>query len=390
MGRDRMTLSVRICAVLAALALNACGFLPAAGPTAGEIEERRDPSWSVHIVKATPLVVRALEAKRETGFPESFRLVGYRPNIALRPGDVVGVSIYELGGPSLFAPPPAPGQSAPATTSLPPQVIEHDGQILVPFVGRVAVAGRTPTQAASEIAQRLASQAVQPQVIISLASNAASAVTVGGEANRAGLIPLTLRGERLLDVIAQAGGARFAASEIDVRVIRGGQVATLPLQQIISTPADNIVVQPNDNIVLIRNPKSFIVMGATPKVSQYTFESERVTVAEAIARAGGAIDSVGTLSRIYLFRSEPTSLARDVYAADPAAFDRADFSDQQTRILYRFDLSQATGFFLAQSMQVRDKDIILVANAEATQLQKFLLLLRGLTGPVYDLQRNNR
>ena len=56
-------------------------------------------------------------------------------------------------------------------------------------------------------------------------------------------------------------------------------------------------------------------------------------------------------------------------------------------MMYRIDLGQADGYFLAQQISVRDKDVILVSNAEATQLQKFLLLVRGFTGVVYDIRK---
>jgi hypothetical protein len=53
-------------------------------------------------------------------------------------------------------------------------------------------------------------------------------------------------------------------------------------------------------------------------------------------------------------------------------------------------LRDAEGYFLSQSIQMRDKDVLLIANAEATQIQKMLNLVRGVTGIAYDLKRNTR
>jgi hypothetical protein len=36
---------------------------------------------------------------------------------------------------------------------------------------------------------------------------------------------------------------------------------------------------------------------------------------------------------------------------------------------------------------MRDKDVVLIANAEAVQLQKLLAVVRGFTGIAYDLKR---
>ena len=53
-------------------------------------------------------------------------------------------------------------------------------------------------------------------------------------------------------------------------------------------------------------------------------------------------------------------------------------------------LRDADGYFMAQAVQMRDKDVILISNAETTQLQKALAVVRGFTGIAYDLTRQVR
>src|SRR5262249_13827356 len=146
-------------------------------------------------------------------------------------------------------------------------------------------------------------------------------VAVGGEVNKAGLMPLTLRGEKLLDVIAWAGGPKWPAVQTDVRLMRGSSVVSIPLRQVMSNPADNIVARPDDSVTLVRNPKTFVVMGASQKVAAYNIEFEKVTLAEGIAQAGGGIDTISNLAGIYLFRNEPSPFARKMLAADANAVD---------------------------------------------------------------------
>ncbi len=383
---------------LVAAVLSGC-TLPQAGPTVNQVERTADPELDLYLVKVGPQVVDALSRFRTDGFPRSFRLENHRPTVALQAGDTIGISIYETGGSPLFGgaggfSTAQPSTSAQATT-LPTQTIEADGQILIPFVGRVRVAGATPAQAAEEIARRLAAQTVRPQVIVSLVGNNSNAASVGGEVGRAGMVTLSLRGERLLDVIAQAGGPRLSALETDVRVIRGKVAASIPLQQVLANPDDNIIVRPSDTIVLVRNPKSFVVMGAVSKVAQYPLDMERVTLAEGIARAGGAIDAYGNLAGIFLLRSEPTALARSVMLADQGAVDASyvqteetrQLAGPQTRMIYRIDLTKSGGYFFAQNIALRDKDIILVANAETAQLLKAMTILKTMTGAYFDISR---
>lgn len=390
---------------LTAVALAGCA-LPSAGPTVNQVERTADPNLDVYLVKIGPRVVDVLSQFKTDGFPKAFRLENHRPSVMLRPGDAIAVNIYEAGGSALFggggaqtgggAPGGAiPQASSSSQTTLPAQTIEADGQILIPFVGRVRVSGLTPTQASEEITRLLAVQTVRPQIIVSLVGNNSNAVSVGGEVNKAGLVPLSLRGERLLDVISQAGGPRYSAVETDVRMIRGNVVASIPLQKILTNPEDNVVVRPNDTVYLVRNPKTFVVMGAVTKVSQYTLDTERVTLAEGIARAGGTVDAYGNLAGIYLLRSEPTALARTLITADVAAVDASyvqteqtrQLTGPQTRMIYRIDLTQSGGYFFAQNISLRDKDIILVTNAETAQLQKAMTLFKSFTSAYFDVSR---
>jgi polysaccharide export outer membrane protein len=186
-------------------------------------------------------------------------------------------------------------------------------------------------------------------------------------------------------VIAAAGGAKFPAYETYVRVIRQGKVGMALLQTVINRPDENITIRPNDQIFLTRVPRTFAVMGASQKVSQYTFDTEHVTLAEAIARAGGPIDTVGNPGGIYLFRYEPWFIAKDLPGIDKPEGEPPPF----VPILYRIGLRNAQGYFLAQAVQMRDKDVVLVTNAETTQLQKAIAVVRGFTGIAYDLGRTS-
>ena len=396
-GRS-MGVALRMAACLLALGLTGCG-LPAAAPTAADLEKgQQNLDQDIFIVRMTAPVAHVLGSYAEPGFPPIFRNERYSASIVLKPGDVVGVTVYESGGSPLFggaalpATPGSPSQPVPMATNLPPQVIETDGCIIVPYIGKMRVAGMTPAQAAGKIEGSLSSQTVRPQVIVSLSSNTSNTVAVGGEVNKAGLMQLTLRGERVLDAVAWAGGPKLPGSQLDVRLIRGNNTASVPLRNVLANPADNVVVRPNDNIVLVNNPRSFVVMGATAKVSQYPMDTERVTFAEAIAKAGGGVDAVSNMAGIYLFRYEAADFARNVLSADARAVDmtfaRAGATGPAVPIMYRIDLKQAEGYFLAQQLPMRDKDIIVITTAEAAQAQKFLTLLRGVTGLYFDLSRN--
>ena len=123
--------------------------------------------------------------------------------------------------------------------------------------------------------------------------------------------------------------------------------------------------------------QTYSVLGATGQNAQITFNVERITLAEAIAEAGGLQDLRSDPTGVSLFRFEPpaivTALNTPQLATEP---------DRSSPVVYRLDMSDANAYFLAQRFTVEDKNVIYVANARLNELQKFFTLLNTLTGPV--------
>lgn len=389
----------RVALILALLGTVAGCGLPAAAPTALELTKSANngDGFNYSIVKIDARVVSVLSRFRPT-FGPAFKSGRYAATNALHAGDAIAIMVYETGGQTLFPPPAVvPGAAATAApigaiatgaSNIPPQVVEADGTIFVPFVGRVKVAGLTPGQAGSRIERDLQGKAVSPQVLVSLVNNIGNAATVSGEVNSARSVPLSSRGERLLDVIAAAGGPKYPAYETYVEVVRRGQVGKALLQSVVNNPAENITVRPRDQIYLSHNPRTFAVLGATQKVALYPFAYEKVSLADALAQAGGPIDNIGDPSGIYVFRFEPWFIAKDVL--DPGYVKTlGSHPPEFVPVLYRMDMRDADGYFLSQAVQMRDKDVVLVTNAESAQLLKLLAVVRGFSGIVYDLKRSS-
>ncbi len=133
-------------------------------------------------------------------------------------------------------------------------------------------------------------------------------------------------------------------------------------------------------------PQSFSVLGATGTNAELNFSAEKMNLAEALAKAGGLIDQRADPAGVFLFRYEPAALV-DALKAPNLATGPGGTSP----VVYRLDLSDAHAYFLAQRFPVEDKDIIYVANAQLSELQKFFTLVSTLTGPVLTgviIQRN--
>jgi polysaccharide biosynthesis/export protein len=366
---------------LVAVLATGCSALPTAGPTASQIQhqEVENNRSRFDLVDVSDGVVAALRAEPTESFAARFKKYGEPPPRMIAIGDSIVVSIWEAAGGGLFGSGGGTGDvtSGSRNVTIPEQVVGQDGCISVPFGGRIPAAGRLPVELQRTIEQRLGEKAIEPQVIISVTKSVANSVTVTGEVVHGARVPLSVRGDRLLDVIAEAGGASAPVYEIFVRLTRNGVTATIPMETLVSRPAENIYAQPGDVLTLIRVPQSFTVFGATGQNADIPFPSERPTLVEALAKAGGLQDQRSDPSGVFLFRFEPprvvTALGEPQLRTGP---------DGSSPVVYRLDMRDAKSYFLAQRFPIEDKDIIYVANANLDELQKFFTLLNTLTGPV--------
>jgi polysaccharide export outer membrane protein len=368
----------RICALLVGAGLGGCAMLPTAGPTVRDIEAQQSKSDPAQfaLIDIDEKSLATLASIPVEGFKSRFNKYGPPPRPTIGIGDTVAVTIWEASAGGLFTSSAVDHVSTGShSATLPDQVVDNDGTITVPFAGNVPVAGLAPAQAQRAIERRLADKAIDPQVIVRVVRGVANSVTVVGEVGSAGRVPLTIRGDRLLDAIAAAGGARPPVHEILVRLSRDGSTATIPMQTLVSEPDENIYAQPGDVLTLVREPKAFLVFGAAGSNAQVSFGKERLSLAEALAKAGGLQDARSDPAGVFLFRFERPEVAR----ALGRAIARAEAS---APILYRLDLRRAPSYFLAQRFAMEDKDIIYIANAQLTELQKFFELLNTITAPV--------
>ena len=371
---------VALCVCLTSAELAACAYLPTAGPTAGEVIDQglQDNRIRYAVVDINRGGVDALLAQPTESFRTRFGKYSRPTPPRIGIGDTISITIWEAAGGGLFGTSPIGGVSPGSrSVAIPEQVVGADGGVSVPFAGRIPVAGRSTVDVQRGIEQRLAEKAIEPQVIVTITKSVTYAATVSGEVVNGARVPLSVNGDRLLDLIALAGGAKSAVYDTFVRLSRDGVTVTIPMERLVSDPGENIFVQPGDVLTLVRVPQTYSVLGATGQNAQITFNAERITLAEAIAKAGGLQDLRSDPAGVFLFRFESPAVVTALNAAQLGTGP-----DRSSPVVYRLDMSDANAYFLAQRFTVEDKDVIYVANARLNELQKFFTLLNTLTGPV--------
>ena len=365
---------------LTGAALGGCSTLPTAGPTTGQVVDQavKDDQPRFDIVDVDSNVVSTLLAQPTESFRNRFLKYGKPPDPKIGIGDSITVTIWEAAGGGLFGAGITAGVSPGSrSVTIPDQVVARDGAISVPFADRIPVAGKSPLEVQRVIEQRLADKAIEPQALVAITKSISNSATVSGEVVAGARVPLSVNGDRLLDVIALAGGAKAPVYDTFVRLSREGVTATIPMEKLVSEPAENIYAWPGDVLTLVSVPQTFSVFGAAGTNIQVAFGAQEITLAQALAKAGGLQDLRADPAGVFLFRFEPPAVV-GALKAPPLAIGPGGTSP----VVYRLDLSDANSYFFAQRFPVEDKDIIYVANARLNELQKFFTLLNTITGPV--------
>jgi polysaccharide export outer membrane protein len=374
--------------------LASCSSLGGGGPSSRDIKSAGNSSVAnadIKIIDVNDAVARqVLAANRAASFSES---LGDAPRIGtmIGRGDVLEVTIWEsppaalFGGQASFGPSEtgailAASSGSTQRTALPEMMVDSGGDIRIPFAGTISAAGRTPRQIEREIINRLSRKAHDPQVIVRLVRNANANVTVVGDVASNTRVTLTPRGERLLDVLATAGGVTQAVNKMTIQITRGGQVASLPLERVIKDPAQNIRLGQDDIVTALYQPFSFTSLGATGNNAEVPFEATGITLAQALGRVGGVNSERANIRGVFIFRLE------NPVALDPVTSASARRTpDGLVPVIYRIDLKNPATFFVAQGFPIRDKDVLYVSSAPLTDLQRFVGIVSSMAFTVIGL-----
>ncbi len=217
--------------------------------------------------------------------------------------------------------------------------IDEEGDIAVPVIGVVHVAGETAADARNEIRQKLLDGRIlkDPQVMLTVQEYTAPAVTIIGEVSSPGKYPLLVP-RKLVDVLAMAGGPTLLAGN-EVQLTHSGAEArsTLVHYSRTANPAlvQDVLVQPGDT-VQVKRAGVVYVLGAVNRPGGYVMQEEgTLNILQAIALANGTNPTAST-GKIYLIRRNPdgTEVNMEVAYKDISRGKRSDMQLHATDILF--------------------------------------------------------
>jgi polysaccharide export outer membrane protein len=384
------------------LALQGCGIIPKDGPTGFEVRGQAEVTLedagrlSYAFVKLSPLVLSTIQTDLQA-VPLFSQLARLAPSADVRvgPADTISVSIFEAGAGGLFIPPDA-GARPGNFVQIPPQEIDRNGNISIPYAGTIRALGRSPREIETDIVERIKSKAIEPQAMVTIGERSSNTVSVLGDVNQPTAIPLRPGGIRLLTALARAGGSKVPAHSSIVTLQRRGRTEQALLSAVLKSPAHNIQLFPEDVLYVSYEPRYFLAFGSvggggnaiTVGVSssgnptngrRFVIDQDNMTLAEGLGTAGGLLSDRADARSIFLFRYMPRQ------ALIRAGVDLTNLVGEQVPTVFTVDLSNAEGYFLANHLYMKAKDIIYVSESPSVDLIKFLNIVNAVNFTTRDI-----
>lgn len=344
--------------LILSLSLGACG-LPRAGPDYGEVTAPAPKDLPFDVVRIVPSVAAATRIDERSGFTASFTQTGAENTAAVAPGDVMAITVWENIDQGLLNP------QGIGATPLPHVKVDEQGFIFVPYVGPIRAAGRTLSQLRATIRARLAEKTLNPQVDVFPVDGQGRVVSIQGRVRTPGLYPIERPTQRLLAMLARAGGVTEDPEVIRLKLRRGAATGEIWVQDLYDNPENDVALRTGDALIAERDRRMFTALGAVGRPSVVPFPVRDLSAERALGAVGGLVDATADPTGVFIFRTEPGAIPAAVLPGRAGA-------GGARRIVYLLDLTEPGGLFLAREFMMRDGDTLYVTSAPFTNWMKIL------------------
>jgi polysaccharide export outer membrane protein len=368
--------------LLVLFGLAGCSVIPNDGPSGRDITHAGAPAHGgyvlVNLDYGVTQAIASVPRKLALGLVDAN---SDAPDNLIREGDTLAVSFFEPSGASLFS---ANGSDATLSSSsssglqaFPPVAVDPDGYVDLPFAGKVSVAGVSPDIARARIHAALRGRVIDPQVLVQVTSSSANSVSVLGEVRNVGRFRLAPNSDRLLDVVAEAGGPIIPYQDILVEIVRGSQSVSAPMAQVMEDPGQNIRLAPHDQVRLLPDERKFSVFGALGRVTQVPITDAHLSLAGAISRSGGLDTWTADDAFVFVFRFERP----EVVVAQGLT---GTITSKGVPVVYRLDMRNPAALLVADNLEIENGDLIYVPRAGIVTVSKFMQVVNAVAQATYS------
>lgn len=235
----------------------------------------------------------------EATLPEE--ITSYKPEAyKLGPFDIVQVVIWEH--PELTSP-----LGAYRSDNATGQLVSESGVMFYPYVGEINVIGKTISELRAEIIKSLSKVLNDPQIDVRLLESQRNKVYVQGAVQKPGVVSLSDIPVTFLEAINRSGGSTSQADLSQATLTRDGKTYKIDILAPYAAgkgPSD-IILKDNDIVRVPEASESKVyLMGEVKSQQALEFKNGKLSLSEALAKAGGLLVESAASENIYVIRAQ--------------------------------------------------------------------------------------
>ena len=248
--------------------------------------------------------------------------------------------------------------------------IDPNGNIYLPLVGQIRVAGKTLSDINQLLRGQFAKYLKHPDVVVRVLSYEGHRYFVNGQVTRSGQFTLNDQPISIYTALGQAGGINTETGDnTNIQLIRNGQ--TYKLNAIAlekqGLSLHHLLIQPNDTIfVNTKQDQKLYVLGESNKTESVTLRDEGMTLSDVLGTIGGINPYTASAARVYVMRTNLT--------------------DRQSTV-YQLNLSSFGNFALANQFAVQKNDIVYVDATGLTRWQRVVSQIVPFSSALYSFDQ---
>jgi polysaccharide export outer membrane protein len=352
---SKFVLVSRLGIFLTALILAACSAAPGMNMDSGIAQSGVEPV----LKEITPQLLQEERATRDKSIQQQASTLFADPKpYTVGINDVIAVVMFgqtEMVTSVSVMMAPIPNSAADSLVAS-GYAVDSEGQVHLPYVGAVQVAGLTERELHELLIQRYEKFIKKPELGVRVASYRSKRLYMDGEIKNPGILPIIDIPMTLPEALSRAGGATALGDLSSVTLSRAGKNYVVNVPQLAAHGVDpSRILLENGDMVRVppREEGKVFVLGEVTKPTTVLPHNGRMSLNEALGEAGGVSTSSGEPRQIYVVRN----------------------TGDTHPLVYHLDAASPVALALAESFELQAKDVIYVDATALTRWNRVVNLI---------------